>query len=181
MAANSNVQRTPFVKWSVQLTRLFRHGDLVFRGLTVLASSLVLLVTVAIGYELWQNSALPLDKFGLQFLTSVDWDPVNQTFGALPFIYGTLQTSFLALILAVPIGLGIAIFLAELAPDWLRQPLGFLVELLAAVPSVVYGLWGLYVFIPALVKPTAQFLNAGFSFLPFFEGPVLVPADSPRR
>ncbi len=147
-----------------------------FRALTIFASALVLLVTVAIGYELWQNSALPRDKFGLQFLTGLDWDPVNQVFGALPFIYGTLQTSSLALVIAVPIGLGIAIFLAELAPEWLRQPLGFLVELLAAVPSVIYGLWGLYVFIPLLVKPTAQALNASLSFVPFFEGPVFGPS-----
>jgi phosphate transport system permease protein len=176
MLANSKTQRAQSSKWSAQLTRRLKHGDVMFRALTIFASALVLLVTVAIGFELWQNSALPRDKFGLQFLTGLDWDPVSQIFGALPFIYGTLQTSSLALVIAVPIGLGIAIFLAELSPDWLRQPLGFLVELLAAVPSVIYGLWGLYVFIPLLVKPTAQALNASLSFVPFFEGPVFGPS-----
>ncbi len=156
--------------------RRLQHGDIVFRALTILASSLVLLVTAAIGYELWQNSTLPRDKFGLQFLTGLDWDPVSQVFGALPFIYGTLQTSFLALVIAVPIGLGIAVFLAELAPEWLRQPLGFVVELLAAVPSVIYGLWGLYVFVPTFVRPIAKLLNANLSFVPLFEGPVFGPS-----
>jgi len=162
--------------WSAQLTRRLQHGDVLFNALTVLASVLVLAVAVAIGYELWQNSALPRDKFGLQFLTGLDWDPVAEIFGALPFIYGTLQTSFLALLIAVPMGLGIAIFLAELAPDWLRQPLGFLVELLAAVPSVIYGLWALYVLVPILILPTAKLLNANLGFLPFFEGPVFGPS-----
>jgi phosphate transport system permease protein len=162
--------------WSAQLTRRLGHGDVLFRALTILASSLVLVVALAIGYELWQNSALPRDKFGLQFLTGLDWDPVTEIFGALPFIYGTLQTSFLALVIAVPIGLGIAIFLAELAPIWLRQPLSSLVELLAAVPSVVYGLWALYVLVPTLILPTAKLLNANLSFLPFFEGPVFGPS-----
>ena len=104
------------------------------------------------------------------------WDPVFREFGALPFIAGTLITSLLALVLAVPVSLGIAIFLSELAPDWLRTPLGFLVELLAAVPSVVYGLWGLYVLIPSVVQPVARLLNGALGFLPFFEGPVYGPS-----
>jgi phosphate transport system permease protein len=87
-----------------------------------------------------------------------------------------LRRTLLALIIAVPIGLGIAIFLAELAPRWLSEPLGFLVELLAAVPSVIYGLWGLYVFIPTFVKPTGQLLNGALSFIPLFEGPVFGPS-----
>jgi len=176
MVTDSKVEFPRRAAWSAQLTRRLGHGDLFFRALTVFASMLVLLVTLAIGYELWGNSALPRDKFGLQFLTGVDWNPVTEVFGALPFIYGTLLTSFLAVLISVPIGLGIAIFLAELAPTWLRQPLGFLVELLAAVPSVIYGLWGLYVFVPILVQPTAKLLNANLSFLPLFEGPVFGPS-----
>jgi phosphate transport system permease protein len=176
MSLTPTLQRVPPSAWQSQLTLRLKHGDVVFRALTILASSLVLLVTIAIGYELWQNSALSRDQFGWQFLVGLDWDPVKQVFGALPFVYGTLQTSFLALVMAVPIGLGIAIFLAELAPAWLRQPLGFLIELLAAVPSVIYGLWGLFVFVPILVKPTAQFLNAQLSFIPLFEGPVFGPS-----
>lgn len=158
------------------LTRRLEHGDVIFRAVTVLASLLVLLTVLGIGYELWQNSPLPRAAFGLGFVTGTTWDPVAKQFGALPFLYGTLQTSLLALVLAVPVGLGIAIFLAELAPRWLRQPLGFLVELLAAVPSVVYGLWGLLVFIPAFVKPTGAALNAGLGYLPFFTGPVFGPS-----
>ncbi|MDE3089781.1 MAG: phosphate ABC transporter permease subunit PstC [Chloroflexota bacterium] len=162
--------------WARTLTRRLEHGDVIFRALTIGASSLTLIVAIAIGYELWQNSALPREKFGWQFLTGLNWDPVAKDFGALPFIYGTLQTSFLALLIAVPIGLGIAIFLAELAPEWLRQPLGFLVELLAAVPSVIYGLWGLYVFIPRFVQPLGRAVNASVPFVPLFEGPVFGPS-----
>jgi phosphate transport system permease protein len=176
MSILTNVKQRSPTSGSYRLTRRLQHGDVLFRALTILAGALVLMMTLWIGYELWQNSALPRAKFGLQFLVGIDWDPVTQVFGALPFIYGTLQTSFLALLIALPIGLGIAIFLAELAPEWLRQPVGFLVELLAAVPSVVYGLWGLFVFIPAFVRPTAQLLNAGLSFLPLFEGPVFGPS-----
>lgn len=167
-------QRTTF--WSKEVTRRLEHGDVIFRALTILAASLVLIVVFAIGFQLWQNSALPREKFGWRFISGINWDPVAQEFGALPFVIGTVQTAFLALIIAVPIGLGIAIFLAEIAPEWLRQPLGFVIELLAAVPSVIYGLWGLYVFIPAFVKPTGEFLNSTFGFFPLFQGPVFGPS-----
>ncbi len=176
MSVMTNAPRAHWGRRQEELTRRLRHGDVVFRALTIVASGLVLFVTAAIAFELWQNSALPRDKFGLDFLVGLDWDPVSQVFGALPFIYGTLLTSFLALALALPVGLGIAIFLSELAPEWLRRPLGFVVELLAAVPSVIYGLWGLFVFIPVFVQPTARLLNAGFSWLPIFEGPVFGPS-----
>ena len=176
MSAVANEKPVPIVPWSKRFARRLEHGDAPFRALTIFASLLVLLVVLAIGYELWQNSALSREKFGLGFLAGQDWDPVNQNFGALPFLYGTLQTSFLALLLAVPVGLGIAIFLSELAPAWLRQPLGFLVELLAAVPSVIYGLWGLYVFIPVFVKPLSENLNSTLGFLPLFTGPVFGPS-----
>lgn len=155
----------------------WQHGDRLYQLLITLAALSVLALVVAIGYELWQSSALSREKFGLGFITTSDWDPaLEQSFGALPFILGTLITSAIALIIAVPVGLGIAIFLAELAPSWLRQPIGFLVELLAAVPSVIYGLWGLFVFIPAFVKPVAQGLNRTLGFLPIFEGPVFGPS-----
>jgi phosphate transport system permease protein len=159
-----------------ELKRRLHHGDVAFRALTMIGALTILAICVAIGYELWANTPLPRDKFGLSFLISSEWNPVTQEFGALPFIFGTLQTSLMALCFAVPISLGIAIFLAELAPTWLRQPLGFIVELLAAVPSVVYGLWALYVYVPIFVKPTAQFLNTLLGFLPLFEGPVFGPS-----
>ena len=156
--------------------RWLEHGDVPFRALVIGMALLVLALVAAIGYELWRSSALPRQAFGWQFLFTSNWDPVAREFGALPFWYGTLVTSTVALILALPVSLGIAIFLAELSPDWLRTPLGFLIELLAAVPSVVYGLWGLFVFVPDVIKPSAQVLNKLFGALPIFEGPVFGPS-----
>jgi len=166
--------KLPFLK---RIRYAWQHGDRLFQLLTVLASISVLALVLAIGYALWQNSALSQQAFGLSFLFTSDWDPaVTLQFGALAFIEGTLVTSLLALLLAVPLGLGVAIFLAELAPGWLRGPMGFLVELLAAVPSVIYGLWGLFTFIPTVVKPFAITLNTSLGFLPIFAGPVLGPS-----
>lgn len=162
--------------WLNEWIRRTQHGDVLFRAVTIVASLTLLAMFLLIGYVLWDSSALSRAKFGLGFLTSINWDPVKLNFGALPFIYGTIVTSVFALILAVPIGLGIAIFLAELAPLWLRQPLGYLIELLAAVPSVIFGLWGLYVLIPTVVKPTAEFLNGNLGFLPLFAGPIFGPS-----
>jgi phosphate transport system permease protein len=155
----------------------WKHGDRLYYGLILLATLAVLLLVILIGYELWSNSVLSRQAFGFGFLTSTRWDPaIDRAFGALPFIQGTLVTSVVALIIAVPISLGVAILLSELTPNWLRQPLNYLVELLAAVPSVVYGLWGLFVFIPAFVKPTGVFLNDTLGFLPIFTGPVFGPS-----
>ncbi|MGB9641124.1 MAG: phosphate ABC transporter permease subunit PstC [Anaerolineales bacterium] len=157
--------------------RVWDHGDGLYHVLLVLCVIAVLGLVIAIGYELWQYSALARRAFGWKFLITTDWDPaIENTFGALPFIFGTLITSTIALLGAVPLSMGTAIFLSELAPNWLRQPVGFLVELLAAVPSVVYGLWGLFVYIPAFVKPTAQILNRELGFLPLFAGPIYGPS-----
>lgn len=160
-----------------RLRQFMQHGDRLYRFLLIVAVLVVLVLVFGIGAELWNNSALSRQAFGWKFLITSTWDPaLNYTFGALPFILGTLITSFLALLVAIPLGLGTAIFLAELAPDWLRGPLGFLAELLAAVPSVVYGLWGLFVFIPAFVRPSAALLNKTLGFLPLFQGPVFGPS-----
>lgn len=158
------------------MTRRLEHGDVIFRALLVLAAAIVLLTVLAIGFELWQYSYLTRAQFGFGFVFSTDWDPVSGLFGALPFLYGTLQTSLLALLVAVPVSLGVAILLSELAPASVARPLGFLVELLAAVPSVIYGLWGLYVFVPLVVKPTASALSGSLGWLPLFEGPVFGPS-----
>ncbi len=161
----------------LRLRRAWQHGDGLFAGLTLLATLLVLALVFAIGYELWRNSELSRAAFGWGFLTSSRWDPaLDRVFGAVPYIQGTLVTSAVALLIAVPISLGVGIFLSEVAPPWLRQPLGLLVELLAAVPSVVYGLWGLFAFIPTFVRPLAQALNARLGFLPLFAGPVFGPS-----
>ncbi len=175
---NAQLSKSPSPTLLIERARqIWRHGDRLYQLFLVLASISVMTLVLAIGYELWQNSALSRQAFGWNFLVTSVWDPaLNDVFGALPFIYGTLLTSTIALLAAIPLGVGTAIFLAELAPDWLSQPLGFLAELLAAVPSVVYGLWGLFVYIPLFVRPTSQFLNKTFGFLPLFEGPVFGPS-----
>ena len=162
--------------WRRRLGAVTAHGDRPFNLLVSGAALLVLLLVVAVGYELWRNSALARAAFGLSFLGTTTWDPVAEQFGALPYILGTIETSLLALIVALPISLGIAVFLAELAPGWLRTPLGFLVELLAAVPSVVYGLWGLYVFVPTLVRPLAILMAKYLGGIPLFAGPAYGPS-----
>ena len=131
---------------------------------------LLLLIVAAIGVELTRQSWLSISKFGLSFWTSQTWDPVAGEFGALPFIWGTLYSSILALAISTPIALGIAIFISELCPAWLRGPLTFLTELLAAIPSIVYGLWGIFVLVPAvrwLETVTPESLRS----LPLFSGP----------
>ncbi|MGD0575992.1 MAG: phosphate ABC transporter permease subunit PstC [Anaerolineales bacterium] len=159
------------------LFRAWRHGDLVSDILVRLSSIGVVVLVGSIGYELWTHSAESRLAFGLRFLVTAQWDPaLKQVFGALPFIQGTLVTSLVALVIALPMGLGTAIFLAEMAPAWLRQPVGFLVEMLAAVPSVVYGVWGLFAFIPSFVFPLALGLRDSLGFLPVFAGPVFGPS-----
>jgi phosphate transport system permease protein len=168
-----------------RLRELFQHGDLPWQSLLGLVSILVMVLMLAIGLMLWQTSADARTAFGWGFLTptsDASWDPVNDQFDAWPFIYGTLLTSLVAILLAVPISLGIAIFLAELCPAWLRTPLNWLVELLAAIPSVVYGLWGLFIFLPLVVAPLGAGLFSAFGQIPLigvlFTGPVSVSGAS---
>jgi phosphate transport system permease protein len=152
------------------MRRLFGRHDLGFRlGTGAVALSLVLLVA-AIGFELLRQSQLSIARFGLGFWVNDVWDPVSGEFGARPFIWGTLYSSILALALATPIALGIAVYLSELCPQWLRQPLTFLTELLAAIPSIVYGLWGIFVLVPA-VRAFEVSLPSAVRSLPFFAGP----------
>lgn len=155
---------------------LWQHGDGLYRLILLVAAALVLLLVVGIGWELWQNSDLSRSAFGPTFLWTTTWNPVTEVFGSLPFLYGTLVTSAVALLIAVPLALGAAMFLAELAPTWIRVPVGLLIELLAAVPSVVFGLWGLFVFVPIVVKPFGIALNGSLGFLPIFTGPVFGPS-----
>ena len=131
---------------------LSRRDDRGFRIATGAAAALVLLIVAGIAFELTRQSTLSIAKFGLKFWTTKVWDPVSGDFGALPFIWGTLYSSILALAIATPIALGIAIFISELSPRVLRQPLTYLTELLAAIPSIVYGLWGIFVLVPAVRK-----------------------------
>ncbi len=146
-------------------------GDYLFRRLTAGFALLIVALIVAMALEMTRASSLSLKEFGLGFVTSRIWDPVRQVFGALPFIYGTLVSSLLALLIAVPISIGIAIFLSELAPASVRSLLSPLVELLAAVPSVVYGLWGVFALVPWLRESVEPALGKAFGFLPLFQGP----------
>src|ERR671930_1037239 len=146
-----------------------RSRDLVFRLGTGAFALVVLLIVFAIGVELTRQSMPSIQKFGLSFWRTEIWDPVAGQFGALPFIWGTLYSSVLALLISTPIALGIAIFISELCPAALRQPLVFLTELLAAIPSIVYGLWGIFVLVPAVRTLEASMPDV-LRQLPFFSG-----------
>ena len=146
--------------------------DLGFRAATGAFAVLVALLVAAIGFELARQSWLSIQQFGLQFWRGTTWDPVAGEFGALPFIWGTLYSSVLALALATPVALGIAVFISELSPAVLQVPLMFLTELLAAVPSVVYGLWGIFVLVPA-VRSLEAATPESLRGLPLFSGPPL--------
>jgi len=151
--------------------RRLRSGDEIAHLATLCFAASVILITTWLVYVLWVNSALPRHKFGLHFFLTSVWDPIFDQFGALPFIYGTLVTSAVALLLAVPAGLGAAIFLAELAPQRISDALTFVIDLLAAVPSVIYGLLGIFTVVPLLRKYVQPFLHSTLGFLPLFQGP----------
>jgi phosphate transport system permease protein len=166
--------------------RFFQHGDRPWQGVLILISVLVIILMLAVGGMLWVQSAGARVKFGWTFLAPTanpNWDPVNDNFQAWPFLFGTLLTSLFAILFALPIGLGIAIFLAELCPAWLRTPLTWMVELLAAIPSVIYGLWGIFVFLPKVVAPVGVFLGDSIGKIPIlgevFTGPI--PASGASR
>jgi phosphate transport system permease protein len=144
-------------------------GD-TFRLATGAAGLLLVLVVAGVGLELVRHSRLSIAKFGLGFWTTTTWDPVAGDFGAAPFIWGTMYSSILALILSTPIALGIAIYLSELAPRRLRRPLAFVTELLAAIPSIVYGLWGIFVLVPA-VRSLEVIVPPWLKTVPLFSGP----------
>ena len=148
-------------------------GDDVAYAVTFIFAAAVVLLTAFLMWELWVQSAESRAKFGLSFLWTTDWDPVAGNFGALPFIYGTIVTSVLALLISVPLGVGAAIFLAELAPPRVASACAFLVELLAAIPSVIYGLLALFTIVPLLQHYGEPFLKEVFGFLPFFQGPAI--------
>ena len=168
------------------LQKIFQHGDRPWQGLLIIITALIFILMVTIGGMLWVRSAGARTTFGWSFLAPTanpNWDPVNDHFQAWPFLYGTLLTSLFAILFALPIGVGIAIFLAELCPAWLRTPLTWMVELLAAIPSVVYGLWGIFIFLPKVVAPFGVFLEDTLGRIPLvgslFAGPI--PASGASR
>jgi phosphate transport system permease protein len=172
--------------WLTGIGKAIRHGDYVWQVILVITSILIMVLVFAVGLMLWRESSNARTAFGFDFLLPTkdpSWNPVTDKYKAWPFIYGTLLTSITAIILALPISLGIAVFMAELCPAWLKMPINWLVELLAAIPSVVYGLWGIFVFLPTVVAPFADVLHTAFGSLPglgtLFAGPA--PANGASR
>lgn len=157
-------------------SKVGHFGDRAFKGLTLVMALSVFVLIVLIGYELAHGSSLTIRQFGWHFLVSSEWDPVNEKFGALPFIFGTLVSSAIGLFLAVPLSIATAVYLTELAPLWLRQPLILFIELLAAVPSVILGLWGIFVMVPWLSQHLFPLLQQTLGFLPWFQGPIYGPS-----
>jgi len=148
-----------------------RTGDFVFNRLTGGFALVVILAITTMAVEMARSSLPTLSAFGAGFATGTVWDPLHRVFGALPFVWGTVVSSLLALVIAVPVSLGVAVYLSELATAWQRDVLGFLVEMLAAVPSVVYGLWGAFALAPFLRSTLEPWLARSFGFLPLFQGP----------
>ncbi|MFN4182798.1 MAG: PstC family ABC transporter permease, partial [bacterium] len=145
-------------------------GDRLLLLFSFLIATLIPILVGGMFVFLIYHSRLTIRRFGWQFLTGTTWDPIFDKFGALPFIYGTVVSTTIALLISVPFALGVAIFTAELAPKWLRTPVILLSELLAAIPSVVYGLWGIFVLVPLVRSHIGPFLQKFLGFLPLFQG-----------
>jgi len=146
-------------------------ADSVFYAVVLFCALAILAVVGLVLYELVSKSQLSWHAFGFKFFLGQNWDPVNDQFGALPFIYGTIVSSILALVLAVPLAIGVAVFTTEMSPRWLRGPLAFTTELLAAIPSVIYGLWAIFVLVPLLRQYVQPWLARYLGWTGLFEGP----------
>jgi phosphate transport system permease protein len=156
-------------KWR---TNRFAHiVDKLFPNMTLVFALVIVAILVGLIIVLNTDAIPAFSKFGFSFISSTSWDPVKENFGALPAIFGTLLSSLIGLIIAVPISLGAAIFLVEIAPTWLRGPASLIIEMLAAIPSVIIGLWGLFVLVPFVRSPIESWLGDKLGFLPFFQGP----------
>jgi phosphate transport system permease protein len=158
--------------WRRALSPTGNTGDAVFRVLMLLVALLMVGIVLAMVIALATDSMLSIRQFGFSFLRGQAWNPIKGDFGAFPFIYGTVASSLIALLISVPLSLGIAIFLVEQAPHYIARPVGFLVELLAAIPSVVYGLWGIFVLAPFARQYVYPFLQQLFGWTPFFRGTI---------
>jgi len=165
-AASSALPRSHVRSFAKRL----RAGDQLAYTLTLICAASILLVTCLLVYELWLGSALARHKFGWNFIFTSTWDPVQEKFGAVPFMFGTVVTSLVSLLISVPIGIGAAIFLAEMALPRISDILTFLIELLAAVPSVIYGVLGRFLMVPILESAVVPPLKAVLGFLPLFSG-----------
>jgi len=149
-----------------------RWPDVSFRWLALLAAATIVGLIFLVGWELYRGAHLAVARFGLGFLSKSAWDPVADEYGAWPFIYGTLMSSLIALLIAVPLGVGTALYLTEVAPRWIRQPAIMVIEMLSAVPSVIFGLWGIFVLVPWLRDHLFVWLKHWLGFLPLFQGPI---------
>src|ERR1043165_3869527 len=176
MSAVSSGDNLDFVgqhsTWRRVLSPTGNTGDAVFRGLMLAAALVRVGIVIAMVIALASDAMLSMRQFGFGFLKSQQWKPVKGEFGALPFIYGTIASSVIALLISVPFSLGIAIFLVEQAPHYISRPVGVLVELLAAIPSLVYGLWGIFVLAPFLRNYIEPPLARAFGWLPLFQGSI---------
>jgi phosphate transport system permease protein len=170
MAATIYASKAPRRAVAGSFYKRLRGGDEVAYFVTLICATTILLIVALLVIELWSNSRPTIRTFGWHFLTSSTWDPNSGKFGALPFIYGTCVTSALALLIAVPLGVAASIFLAEMAPPSLSNLLTFLIELLAAVPSVIYGLIGIFILVPLIRDYIVPPLTNTFGFLPIFKG-----------
>ncbi len=175
IALSGNAEASVAATSRTKILRQLRFGDTAFRHLTRAAAILVLIILSGVIIALIKGSLPALQAFGFNFLIEERWNPVTEKFGALAPIYGTVVTSFIAMLIAVPLGLLIALFLTELCPMWLRRPIGIAIELLAGIPSIIYGIWGLFVFAPFLQRTLQPVLIDGFDNVPIlsrlFEGP----------
>jgi phosphate transport system permease protein len=162
----------PIVETESSLKKMKKvlNGDFIFRGVTVLFAFSIILILLLMLYEMTHQSMPTIRKFGWNFITNSQWDAVSEDFGALPFIYGSVVSSILALLLATPVSVGAAVFLTEITPKKIGGILSSLVELLAAIPSVIYGLWGVLVMAPWLQRTVEPYLIEHFGALPFFQG-----------
>lgn len=147
-----------------------RWMDNVFQWGTLCFALIVLLIMLWMVIALAKESRLSMQEFGLKFIIDKEWNPVQGQFGALPFIYGTILSSLIAMVIATPISVGVALFLTEMSPNWLRSPIGFLIELLAAIPSILFGLWGLYIFVPFVRNQIQKPISSVLDWFPLFSG-----------
>jgi len=149
-----------------------KPGDIFFENLTLLFALLLIGLVLFIAIEIYGDSAESIEHFGFSFIFSSDWNPVTEKFGALAFIYGTIVSSILALLISLPVSIGVAVFLSEIVHKSVRTPVSFLVEILAAIPSIIYGFWGIYVLAPFMASTVQPALSSLFGFLPLFQGPI---------
>ena len=153
-----------------------KFGDRAFKWFTLMMALSIFVLVTLIGWKLSAGSSLSIHKFGWRFLVTSEWDPAHERFGALPLIFGTVVSSLIAIVIAVPLSVATAVFITELAPTWSRQPLTIFIELLAAVPSVILGFWGLKVMVPWLRGHLVPLLRNTFGYLPFFKGDMYGPS-----